>query len=231
MANSPDEAALLRTWSSNAVPWTRAVRDGTIASRVEVTNAAILDVVRSAAPRTVLDVGCGEGWLVRALHDDGIDVTGVDGSPELIELGRAAGGGRYAVVSHETLATADLGRFDLVVANFSLLGEVSAVACVTAVAGKLTPDGRFVLQTVHPWVAVGDGRYTSGWRAGSWDGLGDGFVETPAWYFRTLADWLDLLDRAGLVLANCIEPTGADGRPRSLILIASAPGSAQRVVG
>ena len=39
---------------------------------------------RNKRPSTVLDIGCGEGWLCRALADKGMKVWGVDAIPELI---------------------------------------------------------------------------------------------------------------------------------------------------
>ena len=36
----------------------------------------------------MLDIGCGEGWLARALEAEGIRVTGIDAVPGLIERAR-----------------------------------------------------------------------------------------------------------------------------------------------
>ena len=89
---------LVRSWSQNADAWTRAVRDGLIESRRLATDEAILAALPAAAPARVLDVGCGEGWLCRALAARGIEAVGVDVSLPLVEAARAAGGGRFEVV-------------------------------------------------------------------------------------------------------------------------------------
>ena len=47
--------------------------------------------VAATGARRVLDLGCGEGWLARALAAGGLDVTGVDGAPALVEAATAAG--------------------------------------------------------------------------------------------------------------------------------------------
>jgi 2-polyprenyl-3-methyl-5-hydroxy-6-metoxy-1,4-benzoquinol methylase len=51
--------------------------------------------IRPSLPRTptgpVLDIGCGQGQLVRLLLADGYDAEGIDVSPEQVGLARAAG--------------------------------------------------------------------------------------------------------------------------------------------
>jgi hypothetical protein len=63
-----NDAMITDSWTNNTDPWTVAVRSGEIESRRLVTNQAIIDAVRSRSPRTGIDIGCGEGWLVRALE-------------------------------------------------------------------------------------------------------------------------------------------------------------------
>src|SRR5439155_26179650 len=77
------EAQLQRSWISNADAWTDAVREGRIPSRKAGTDTAILDAVRKFAPCSLLGLGCGEGWLARALSSEGYTVTGVDASSAL----------------------------------------------------------------------------------------------------------------------------------------------------
>lgn len=83
---------IIDSWHKNARPWTIAVREGHISSRKLVTDRAIVNAVIERYPKNVLDLGCGEGWLARALSVQGIEVLGVDVVPELIEQARAGGG-------------------------------------------------------------------------------------------------------------------------------------------
>ena len=219
------EAHQLRSWSTNADAWSDAVRAGRIASRREATDAAIIRTTLASQPRTLLDLGCGEGWLVRELRRRGVDAHGVDGIPELIALARRAGeDAHYSVFTFDAIVKGALGiePVDVVVANFSLLSEAGTVDMVGAVPRLLAPGGRFVVQTAHPaFVEVGP--YRSGWRPGSWDGFGDAFVDPAPWYFRTLSDWVARLREAGLSVVAIEEPLGPDERPRSIILVGSAP--------
>jgi len=222
---SDREAAILRVWHGHAEPWARAVREGRIASRRLVTDAAIVAAVRARSPRSVIDLGCGEGWLVRALADEGIDVLGVDAVPALVQAAEQAGGGRFVAMDYAQVAAGALeARADVVVCNFSLLGGESVDALLRAVPRLLLPGGALVIQTLHPWSACGDAPYRDGWRDGSWAGCGAGFGEAAPWYFRTLAGWMASFGAAGLALAVLDEPLHPEsGRPASVIFTLQCP--------
>ena len=113
------EASILAVWQASASPWTRAVREARIASRRLVTDAAIVAAIRARAPRRVIDLGCGEGWLARALAAQGIDVLGIDAVPALVAAAEAAGGGRFRVMDYAAIAAGALHeQADVVACNF-----------------------------------------------------------------------------------------------------------------
>src|SRR5579863_3493975 len=71
-ADRDGDARIIASWLVNATPWTGAVRGRRIESRRLVTDQAVCEAVIGRSPATVLDVGCGEGWLARALSRHGI---------------------------------------------------------------------------------------------------------------------------------------------------------------
>jgi 2-polyprenyl-3-methyl-5-hydroxy-6-metoxy-1,4-benzoquinol methylase len=163
------DAKIIDSWHKNAAPWTAAVRDNQIESRRLVTNQAIVEAILSRSPRTALDIGCGEGWLVRELAAHGIRSVGVDVVSDLIDRAVRAGGGDFRVASYEDIAAGSLDlEVDAAVANFSLIGRESVDSLLAHIPRLLTPNGALIVQTLHPAVAVGDVPYFDGWRAGSW---------------------------------------------------------------
>jgi 2-polyprenyl-3-methyl-5-hydroxy-6-metoxy-1,4-benzoquinol methylase len=216
------DARIVESWHRNAVPWAAAVRAQEIESRRLVTDRAIIEVIHEHAPRSLLDLGCGEGWLIRALSGTGMRLIGVDVVPELIERANRAGGGDFHVASYESIAAGHVGwTADAVVCNFSLLGKESVEAICAAARSLLTPGGVLIVQTLHPVVACGELPYRDGWRDGSWQGFSSEFCDPPPWYFRTLTGWITMFRDAGLCLHTLREPLHpVSMRPASVIFVA-----------
>ncbi|WP_441820306.1 class I SAM-dependent methyltransferase [Lysobacter sp. TAB13] len=228
------DAGVLEAWHENAEPWTETVRSKAIESRRLVTDHAIVDAALRLAPRSALDLGCGEGWLTRALAECDIRAYGVDAVPALVEAARQADPGapadRYACLSYQAIARGALdARYDLVLCNFSLLGFEVVAELLAAIPGLLAPGGSVLIQTLHPPLAGGDAPYRDGWRDGDWTGCGKSagaaaFGEPAPWYFRTIGSWISLIRSSGLELRELSEPLHPQTKqPASLILVAAAP--------
>lgn len=220
------EAKIIESWGKNARPWTAAVRDGQIESRKQVTDQAIIDAILGCSPHSVLDIGCGEGWLARELAAANIHVVGVDVVPELVEAATRAGGGDFRSLSYEEIAAGKLQvSADVMVCNFSLLGKESVEGVFRAAPALLDSRGALIVQTLHPLVACGDLPYRDGWREGSWTGFGAGFSDPAPWYFRTLESWIKLFADGGFRLREVREPLHPKtGKPASVIFIGIAGG-------
>jgi len=211
---------IVDSWNTNAGAWGDAIRAGQIESRTLVTNQSIIDAVLRHEPTSILELGCGEGWLARHLAARGKQVLGVDAVPALIEQARSAGG-RFEVMSYKDIAAGKLHEcFDVIVANFSLLGEDAVTKLFGAIPTLLNPRGVFIVQTIHPLQGCGELPYVDGWRAGSWVGFGGDFSDPAPWYFRTLASWLKLFVANGFELIELNEPLHPNsGKPASVIFV------------
>lgn len=73
-----NEEKIIESWTANAANWIDILDNNGIESRRLVTNKAIVAAVSGNKPVSVLDLGCGEGWLAKELQEKGIEMTGID---------------------------------------------------------------------------------------------------------------------------------------------------------
>ena len=223
------ETHILQSWHRNAGAWTEAVQQAQIESRTLVTNRAVVDVVMAQSPRTVADLGCGEGWLARILADRGVRVVGVDAVPTLIEHASETRGVTYRVLTYDDIMRGGLSAdapFDALVCNFSLFGHTSVEALLAYLPTLLAPAGHLIIQTLHPVVVSPEQPYRDGWRSGSWQGFSERFVDPAPWYFRTTEGWIRLLGQSGFALQQLHEPLHPRTQQPASVIFVSTPQAA-----
>ncbi|MEO5685153.1 MAG: class I SAM-dependent methyltransferase [Chitinophagaceae bacterium] len=213
---------ILQSWTANASTWIETIDHADLESRTLVTNDAIINTVCGYDVETVLDIGCGEGWLTRALRAKGRKAFGVDAIAALIENAIVKGGDFYETASYQEMAS---GRkfaqqpFDAAVINFALIDKEDTDALINAVPNFLKKNGLLFIQTLHPLPIAAAGEYSSGWKEGSWNGMKRNFEQPYQWWFRTLEDWLALF-AAKYYLMAVREPVHPQTKkPMSLIFI------------
>jgi len=225
---STREQQIQQSWEANADAWTRAIDQNQIESRRAATDEAILQAVLRCRPRRVLDVGCGEGWLARALANRGVQVVGVDGSPALVDRACEKGNGCFRAIGYDEIIAdpAILGQsYDGIVCNFSLLGEEIG-DLLRSLRQAIVSDGHLLIQTVHPFTACQQQPYVDGWKTETFDNFGGDFREPMPWYFRTVSSWFQQVSKAGWRFCECEEPTHPQTQiPLSLLLICQSPGN------
>ena len=202
-----DDRGIRESWDANAAAWTHMVRNHRSESRRLVTDRAIVGAVTGSTRGQVLDVGCGEGWLARELAGLGFDVTGIDGSRDLVNAAAQLGGARFLHITFEQLVTdpcAAGAEFDVALFNFSLLGE-NIVDVLRAAHSAVRSGGRLFIQTIHPFNDIA-GPYVDEWRTESFDAFAGEWNPMP-WYFRTMSTWLNDVTAAGWHVVSEKEPT------------------------
>ncbi|MGD1890346.1 MAG: class I SAM-dependent methyltransferase [Cyclobacteriaceae bacterium] len=218
--------SILNSWHANAQQWIATIEGRELESRRLVTDQAIVDTILKYQPETLLDVGCGEGWLCRALSEQGIQTLGVDGVPALIESARQKGKSKFEVATYQDLIQEKplpIAPFESVVINFALLDQETTESLLLTLKHCLKKSGWLFIQTLHPHVLSDDQPYQSGWRSGSWDGLKQNFTQPYEWYFRTLEDWVQLFSQSGYQLTELREPLHPQtGKPASVIFVLRA---------
>jgi SAM-dependent methyltransferase len=115
---------------------------------------AFFGLLPSAGSAT-LEVGCGEGRVMRDLAARGYEVTGVDAAPSLVRAAKLAHTeGEYVLADAAELPFVD-SSFDLVVAFNSLMDIVAMPQAVSEAARVLTPNGRLCICVLHPMTDAG----------------------------------------------------------------------------
>ncbi|MBI1423224.1 MAG: methyltransferase domain-containing protein [Gammaproteobacteria bacterium] len=214
-----NDLQIIRSWQKNVRPWVKAIQQGEIESRVTITNKAIVDAVLQYGPKTVLDIGCGEGWLVRELTQHGVAALGIDVVEEFIDIANQGGYGRFLTLAYEDISADNIKEtFDVVACNFSLLGKESVEHVFQQVPSLLNRGGAFIVQTLHPVAVCGDQAYADGWREGSWAGFSDQFTEPAPWYFRTIESWKNLFMDNGMRLVDIRESLNLETQLRASII-------------
>ena len=109
-----------------------------------------------AAGQAVLELGCGTGRVTLPIAEAGVDITGLDNSPAMLEVARrkAAGAGNPRWVLGDMAAFELEQRFGLAIIpfrSFLLLLTVEAQkACLSRIRAHLVDGGRLALDVFNP---------------------------------------------------------------------------------
>lgn len=130
-----------------------------------------LDLAQRAAAegQAVLELACGTGRVTIPIAMAGVDITGLDNAPAMLDVARRkaeAAGADVRWVAADMRSFELEQRFGLVIIPFRsflhLLTETDQLACLTRVSEHLVPGGRLALNFFVPKVAAGpDGQAIS----------------------------------------------------------------------
>jgi trans-aconitate 2-methyltransferase len=160
----------------------------------------LLARVGAREPRTVVDLGCGEGALTASLAQrwPGARVTGVDSSPEMLAAAAA-----HAVPGRVTFTLGDVQGWqpgepvDVLVTNAVLHWVPGHADLLRRWAGQLAPGGWLALQVPGNWRAPTHALLADLCRSPRWAGsVGDAAPAEDA--VLDPAGYLEVLTGAGL---------------------------------
>ena len=223
------------TWDSIADWYAERLAAGSAPHQLAI--AAVLQLLPTVRGEPVLDLGCGEGLVARALAVRGAQVTGIDLSEQMIGHARRQEttsplGIDFRVGDAQTLDGLADGAFAGVVANLSLNNVDDLDAAVRAVWRVLRPAGWLVFTIPHPCFETPHAGLatTSDGRAAQ---LVFGYFEERFWHsdnprgfrragnwHRMLATYLNTLVEGGFVVMRVLEPEPSPA------LVVSHPGRA-----
>lgn len=219
MTNETDGAG----WAVHAEWWIEGFTGGVDPEYVE--QIIPMAVEELAGHGSIVDIGCGEGQVSRALAATGATVVGVDPVERHVELARErAGGPEYRLGRADAIPARD-GEFDAAVACLVFEHVDDLDASIAEVARVLAPGGRFAFFLNHPLLQTPG----SGW-------IDDHMIDPPEQYWRIgpyltetatneevepgvfirfvhrpLSRYVNCLAEHGLVLRRMVEPAPPDG--------------------
>jgi SAM-dependent methyltransferase len=137
------------TWEDEAEDWVRWARTPGF-DAYWYYSPGFFDEIVPAPGRRTLELGCGEGRVMRDLTARGHRVTGVDSAPTLLEHARAADPEGDYVLADAAALPFEGAAFDLVVAHNSLMDVDDMPGSVREAARVLEPGGRLAVCITHP---------------------------------------------------------------------------------
>ncbi len=145
MAESEEQAARWDLWASH---------DDRVFATADPRPAGMF-LAKIAAGGHALELGAATGRVAVALAEQGVPVTALDISPEMIRRIEDARGSLPVTARVGDMAEVPVdGAFSLVYATlstfFGLLTQERQIECFTNVARVLAPDGKFVIEAFVP---------------------------------------------------------------------------------
>ncbi|AHH97889.1 hypothetical protein GCM10010174_29650 [Kutzneria viridogrisea] len=165
---------------------------------IDMEQPAVWGLLADIPPGEALDAACGTGRHARHLVELGHRVTGVDLTPEMLDVARESV--PQAQFTEGDLCELPFGEdsFDLVVSGLAVAHVAELDKAISELARVLRPGGRLVISALHPFQAH------LGWHAPFQDAAGNrGFVREHA---HSHADYFAAFTAAGLQVRACLEP-------------------------
>jgi ubiquinone/menaquinone biosynthesis C-methylase UbiE len=219
------------TWDANSSDYIELCRDDMQGdpNRQFIIDPAMWSLIGDVKGLTVLDAGCGHGYLTRLLATKGAKAAGVDFSKSFINYCKKLEskmnlGCTFYVASLTEMNDFESKSFDLIVSNIVMIDVLDYRAAFKEIARVLKDDGRFIWSNVHPVFGRtagaldpriprdsprGEARYlktidryfdTGGELLSNW-------MSTPIWQFiRTFEEYSKALKAAGFVISEILEP-------------------------
>lgn len=205
------EPSLRDAWDANAGEWVRWARSHDLDHAFWRLNLPTMLSLLPPPEGLVVDVGCGEGRVARALKERSYQVVGIEGSAALAHAAREADPDFVVEVADAAAMPFPDDHFDLAVASLSLMNMDNLPAVIGEIARVLCPGGRCCFSILHP--------------INTWGDAGRGYFQTVRYSeileregtrltvhdtHRPLHEYFDRMRDAGFLVERVVEPIPGD---------------------
>ena len=213
-------------WDGIAADWDIQVGEDGDKNRIFNSDPVLWGFAGDVSGLTVLDAGCGTGYLSRKLDQRGANVVGVDFSEKMIEIAMTkAPGLDFRVDSCSELATVDDGSVDMVIGNYMLMDTPDLEGAVNAFRRVLRDRGLAIMIFCHPCFPQARASASAGQEETAYHWNFNYFdrqkrVDPPwahfssefIWFHRSLSDYWKAFKMAGLDILEFEEPRITEDR-------------------
>jgi SAM-dependent methyltransferase len=142
-------------WDAVAEARHRQIISGNDVSYHKILIPTIMRLIGDASDKTILDVGCGTGYLASKLAATARYVIGVDASKGMIDIAKR----EFGQIPHLEFVNQTIEefsreklvpKFEIAVANMSLNTMLDLDKSLEAISNLLVPKGIFVFNVTHP---------------------------------------------------------------------------------
>jgi ubiquinone/menaquinone biosynthesis C-methylase UbiE len=207
-------------WNRVADDWQLQVGTAGDSNRILNSDPVLWAFAGDVAGLTVLDAGCGTGYLSKQLSDRGAVVTGIDFSDRMIAIAREQYPDiEFRVDSCAELRTINDMQVDLVVANYLLMDTPDLLPTMHAFNRVLQANGAAVLVFSHPCFPQGRATVPGNGEEISYcwnfsyfeqrkcvDPPWAHFTSEFTWFHRPLSDYWKAFHSSGFVVSGFEEP-------------------------
>lgn len=132
--------------------------------REVLLNPAIFSLIEQTSGVSILDAGCGEGYLSRILAKHGANITAIDYSKKMLEIAKRKTptelGIQFQHGNCEKLDNLKSSTFDMIVSNMVIQDLADYEAAFSVMYRLLKEGGYYIFSILHPCFVTPD----SGWQ-------------------------------------------------------------------
>jgi SAM-dependent methyltransferase len=142
-------------WQASSAAWIADMGESGDFGRRYVLDPVMVPRALACAPRTALDVGCGEGRFCRALEAHGVKTVGIDPTSGLLHAARARDPRGQLVRGLAEGLPFQPDAFDLVVSYLSLIDIPDIRSAIAEMARVLKPGGTLLIANLTSFNTAG----------------------------------------------------------------------------